>query len=89
MNLLMNWFVTGLIIGFTVALACRCADLKNEVERLRDRVDSIEKASKFGSWGNGVYQFVITNESWISATRDPLDNMPILGIDQNGAICPL
>ena len=62
------------------ALAYNVEELRLRIKRLEDKIETMFKPIS-------IEDYIATNRIWI--TRDPLDNMPMIGMDQNGAIIPL
>lgn len=83
MNLLTNWFVTGIVIGSVISLTYRIAEVRTAVRMMNERIEHLERGINRTI---SIEDIVTTNEyEVIEVGRDPLDNMPMLGIKQNGA----
>lgn len=54
-------------------------DLRLRVKRLEDKIETMSKPIS-------LEEYIATNRVWI--TRDPIDNMPMFGVDIDGRLVP-
>lgn len=89
MNLLTNWYVTAFAIGFmigsVISQKCRISELRTSVRMMNERIEHLECDMNRPI----SIEDISTTNDYVIVGRDPLDNMPMIGIDKNGAICPL
>lgn len=69
-----------LMLGMWVVVSrldLKVKDLRGRVERLEDKIETMTKPIS-------LEEYITTNRVWI--TRDPVDNMPMIGVDIDGRL---